>query len=193
MWKIALKGYQSYLVLERAFSKHTVDAYLQDVEKLIAFFESTGKSIPPEKVTTKDLESFVLWVNELGIGERSQARIISGIKAFFKYLLLEDMIAASPVQLLSLPRLARKVPEVLAYEEIRQIFDAIDLSHPQGTRNRAILETLYACGLRVSELTNLKLTNLYFGDDLIKVIGKNNKQRFVPIGEDAKKYISLYQ
>ncbi len=192
MWKIALKGYKSYLVLERAFSKHTVDAYSKDVEKLITFFEERGQSIAPQEVTTGDLEAFVLWINDLGIGERSQARIISGIKAFFKYLLLEDMIETSPVQLLSLPRLARKIPEVLAYDEIRQIFETIDLSHPQGNRNRAILETLYACGLRVSELADLKLTDLYFDEGLIKVIGKNNKQRFVPIGEDAKKYIRYY-
>ena len=191
-WVSTIKGYKSYLKLERSFSAHTVDAYIRDIEKFTQFLEICGFSANPKEVDILLLERFILWINQMGIGARSQARIISGIKAFYKFLLLEDLIDTDPTELLEGPKIPRKIPDVLSYTEIQQLIDAIDHSHPQGTRNRAILETLYACGLRVSELINLKLTSIYSDIGFIKVIGKNNKERIIPIGEVALKYIKIY-
>lgn len=156
------------------------------------FLQIHELSIGPTEMTADRLSEFVHWVNKLGLGARSQARMISGIKAFYKYLLMEDIIDSDPTELLEGPRLKRKVPEVLSYEEVQQVLAAIDLSQPQGTRNRAMLETLYACGLRVSELIGLKITNIYADIGFIKVLGKNDKERLVPIGEEALKHIDLY-
>lgn len=179
-------------MLERSLSANSVEAYIRDISKLVAFLELKGYEINALQLELKHLEQFILWINELGLGERTQARIISGLKAFYKYLLVEDLTDVAPTDLLDGPRLERKIPEVLSVDEVNLLFDAIDLSEPHGTRNRAMLETLYACGLRVTELINLKMTNLYEEIGFVKVIGKNNKERIVPIGESALKHIRLY-
>jgi len=191
-WKVAISGFKSYLLLERSLSSNSIEAYLADVEKLKLFINENYSSVLPVKISFDILRDFILWLNGIGIGERSQARIISGIKAFYKYMLMEDIITNDPTELLEGPKLSRKIPDVLSYIEIEKMINTIDLSHPQGHRNRAVLETLYACGLRVSELINLKLSNFFPKIGFVKVIGKNNKERIVPIGKDAIKYINLY-
>ena len=180
------------MMLERSLSENSIAAYLHDVAKLEEFLQLKELDLAPTAVTQKHLEDFILWLNELGLGARSQARLISGLKAFYKYMLVEDMTDDDPTELLEGPRLSRKIPEVLSYEEIRSMLETIDLSEPQGTRNRAMLETLYACGLRVTELTTLRLSNLFPDIGFIKVIGKGNKERLVPIGEDALRHIKFY-
>ena len=191
-WQSSIKGFKSYLLLERSLSKNSIDAYLSDVDKLYTFCQQNFPTLAPDKLQYSQLREFIFWINGIGIGERSQARIISGIKAFYKYFLLEDIIVADPTELMEGPKLSRKIPDVLSYEEIESIFTSIDLSHPQGHRNRAVLETLYACGLRVSELINLKLSNYFPDIGFVKVIGKNNKERIVPIGKEAIKFINIY-
>ena len=191
-WKPFINGFKSYLMLERSLSENSIAAYIQDITKLETFLTLTEQDITPKEVTRDILTSFIFWLNDLGLGERSQARLISGLKAFYKYLLIEDVIDDDPTELLESPRLSRKIPEVLSYEEIRMLLESIDLSHDHGTRNRAMLETLYACGLRVSELINLRLSNLYPDIGFIKVTGKGDKERLVPIGEDALKHIQFY-
>ncbi len=186
------KGFKAYLQLERGLSENTLAAYMHDVSLLFDFLnvKKEGKSL--KKITYEDLKDFIAFVNELGLGTYSQARIISGIRAFFKYLDLENSIDTDPSELLESPKLGRKLPDVLDVEEIDKIIKAIDLSLPEGTRNRAIIETLYGCGLRVSELVNLKLSELFFNEGIVSVTGKGNKQRLVPLGEEAKKSILLY-
>lgn len=191
-WKPYLKGFSAYLMLERSLSKHSIDAYRRDVDKLINYLQINKTNLSPQKLERHHLEGFVRYLNDLSLDARSQSRIISGLKAFYKYLLMEDLIENDPTQLLEAPKLTRKIPEVLNYEEISSLLAAIDLSEPQGTRNRAMLETLYACGLRVSELTGLKISNLYLDVGFVKVIGKRNKERIVPIGADAIKHIKYY-
>lgn len=191
-WTPLINGFKAYLLLERSLSENSIEAYSCDVEKLERFLINHQYNLTPGEVKFKDLEAFIFTLNDLGLGATSQARIISGIKTFYKYLLLEDLINEDPTELLEAPKISRKIPEVLSYDEISKIISAIDLSHPQGHRNRAMLETLYACGLRVSELVNLKLSNLYPDIGFIKVIGKNNKERIVPIGEDALQQIYFY-
>lgn len=191
-WQPTLRGFKAFMLLERTLSDNTVEAYLGDVEKLVSFLSMSGQECAAEQVQTAQLESFILYLNELGLGARSQARALSALKTFFKYLLTEDLIQTNPAETLEGPQLLRYIPEVLSYEEVQQILAAIDLSEPQGTRNRAMLETLYACGLRVSELTELRLSNLFLEVGFIKVIGKGNKERIVPIGEEAVKHILIY-
>jgi integrase/recombinase XerD len=191
-WNSLINGFKSYLMLERSLSPNSVDAYIRDISKFSDFLEIKGYSINAFQIELKHLEEFIFWINDMGLGERTQARIISGLKAFYKYLLVEDLLDFAPTDLLEGPRLERKIPEVLSIAEVNSILDIIDLSEPHGTRNRAMLETLYACGLRVSELTSLKMTNLYKDIGFIKVIGKNNKERIVPIGDNALKHIDLY-
>ncbi len=191
-WNSSIKGFESYMLLERSFSKNSIDAYLRDVSKMVDYLNIKNENKSPTELKSEDIETFIFWLNGLGLGATSQARIISGVKAFFKYLLLEDLIEDDPTQLLEGPRLARKIPEVLAYEEIQALIETIDLSTNHGTRNRAMLETLYACGLRVSELVNLKITNIHPDIGFIKVVGKNDKERIVPIGEEALKHIGYY-
>ncbi len=191
-WRSAKKGFKAYLLLERSLSEHSINAYLTDISKVESYLEIHQIEKGPDQLVVKDLEKFLLWLNGLGLDVSSQARILSGIKAFYKFLLLEDIIEDSPADLIEGPRLKRKIPDVLDYMEIQKILEAVDLSHPQGTRNRAILETLYACGLRVSELIGLRVSNVYFEHGFVKVIGKNNKERIVPIGEEALKHIRLY-
>lgn len=191
-WKSYIKGFEAYLMLERSLSKNSIAAYTADVEKLVSFLSIKKLATAPQAISGKQLKDFIFWINKMGIGARSQARIISGLKAFYKYLIMEDMIEEDPTSLLDTPKLERKIPEVLSHEEIEMIFAALDHSKPQGQRNRAILETLYACGLRVSELVNLRISNYFPDVGYVKVIGKNDKERIVPIGESAIKHIKLY-
>ena len=191
-WPIALNNFHTYLLLERSLSTNTLEAYIGDMQKFVRYLEIEGIDRMPLQVRQDDLERFIHWVNQLGLESSSQARLISGLRAFYKFLLVEDLLDDDPTELLEGPRLRRKIPEVLSVYEIRQMLEAIDLSEPQGLRNRAILETLYACGLRVSELVNLRLTNLFLAAGFIKVLGKNNKERLVPIGSDAVKYLEQY-
>lgn len=192
MWAITIEGFRQYLLLERSLSANTIAAYIRDFSKLKEYFEIQGIEVNPTQVTQDQLQSFIQWIGQLGLAARSQARLVSSLKAFYKYLLLEDLIDQSPAELIEGPKLGMYLPEVLTFTEIEKILNAIDLSHPQGHRNRAILETLYACGLRVSELTDLRHANLYLDIGFIKVTGKGNKERIVPIGDDAVKYIQLY-
>lgn len=191
-WNSSIKGFKAYLQLERSLSANSVAAYLHDVELLQQFFVLNNSKIQPENVGLDDLQAFIAFVNELGLSDYSQARIISGIRGFYKYLLMEDIVKKDPVTLLESPKLKRKLPDVLNIEEINQLMGAIDHSKPDGIRNRAIIETLYGCGLRVSELTALKISNLYADVGFIKVIGKGNKERLVPIGKSALKHINYY-
>jgi len=192
-WKSYIKGFEAYLMLERSLSKNSIAAYTADVGKLVSFLSIHKANTAPQMISGKQLKDFIFWINKIGLGARSQARIISGLKAFYKYLIMEDMIEDDPTSLLDSPKLERKIPEVLSYEEIEMIFSALDHSKPQGQRNRAILETLYACGLRVSELVNLRISNYFPDVGYVKVIGKNDKERIVPIGESAIKHIKLYR
>ncbi len=191
-WPDALRDFRAYLALERSLSPNTLAAYDDDVQKFARFLDLQGLELSPLQVRREHLEQFILWANSLGLEASSQARLISGLRAFYKYLLVEDLLDEDPTELLEGPRLRRKIPEVLSVYEIQQMLSVIDLSEPQGTRNRAMVETLYACGLRVSELVNLKLTNLFFDIGFVKVVGKNNKERIVPIGESAIKYVRQY-
>jgi integrase/recombinase XerD len=191
-WPTVLKGFKAYLMLERALSPHTIEAYLSDMGKLEQFIQLSGLGLQPAQISTDHLSAFLMWLNELGLGARSQARLLSALKTFYKYLLTENIITTDPTELLDGPRLPRHIPEVLSFEEIQRMLQVIDLSEPHGVRNRAILETLYACGLRVSELTELRLSHLYLDIGFVKVIGKGDKERIVPIGGDAVKHIRLY-
>lgn len=191
MLKGLRNGFRLYLKLEKSLSKNSIEAYLRDIEKLYQFCEANGHG-SPAKLELKDLKKFIHWVNDLGMSATSQARIISGIKGFYNYLLLEEITDSNPAKLLEAPRTARKLPDTLSIEEIDQIIAAIDLSSNEGQRNKAILETLYSCGLRVSELTDLKISNLYFDMGFIRVVGKGNKERLVPIGKKAIHEIELY-
>ena len=191
-WEKNIIQFKNFLKLERSLSGNSITAYENDVRKFITYLEIKELSISPTQVQLKDLKNFLEWINEFGLSARSQARIISGLKAFFKYLLMEDLIDADPSGLLETPKIGRKLPEVLSIDEIDRIISEIDLSKPEGQRNKAIIETLYSCGLRVSELVNLKISNLYFNDGFVRVVGKGDKERLVPIGGKAMKEIKLY-
>lgn len=191
-WQTGIQQFQAYLLLERAMSEHTIEAYVRDVQKLEQYLALHELEIPPHLIRLEQVEQFIAWINDLGLGARSQARLISSLKAFYKFLLVEDLIDQNPLDLLETPRLKQKIPSVLNYEEIQAMLSTIDLSTKHGVRNRAMLETLYACGLRVSELINLQLSNLYLDISFLKVIGKGNKERIIPIGEEAIKHIGLY-
>ena len=192
-WQIYLKNFKSYLTLERSLSENSIEAYLRDVQKLWEYLEIAGEpDIQPETVTDKHIFNFFYYIGELGLETTSQARILSGLKAFFKYLLLEDIIKTDPMALLVSPRIGRKLPPTLTFPEIEKILDAIDLSTNEGTRNRAILEVLYSSGLRVSELVEMKLTECFFDIGFLRIIGKGDKVRLVPIGRDALHYVKIY-
>ncbi len=193
MWETYKKGYKAYLQLEKSLSDNSVEAYLHDVEKLTTWLLTTTQLKNPGEFTLKELEGFIKWISELGMTPSSQSRIISGLKSFFKYCLLEDIISIDPSALLEAPKLKRSLPDVLSFDEIEKIISKIDLSKPEGGRNKAILEVLYSCGLRVSEAVNLKLSCLYLDVGFIRVIGKGDKERLVPIGSDAIKYINIYR
>ncbi|MCK4853484.1 MAG: site-specific tyrosine recombinase XerD [Bacteroidales bacterium] len=191
-WQPYIKDFKMFLQLEKSLSANSIEAYTRDIDKLVRFMELQHDSLPPSRVELQHLTSFLAWVNELGLSARSQARIISGIKSFYKFLLLEDVIETDPTTLLESPRIGRKLPEVLNHEEVELILAEIDLSSPAGRRNKAILEVLYGCGLRVSELTQLRLSHVYFDQEFIRVTGKGNKERLVPIGRIALKEIRNY-
>lgn len=191
-WISSRNGFAAYLKLERSLSPNSIEAYLRDVDKLRQFFETHGMSVSPLRVESEHLKGLLKWVNELGMEARSQARMISGLKAFYKYLLLENVLQADPTEQIDAPRLGRKLPDTLDMEDIDRLIAAIDLSKPEGERNRAILETLYSCGLRVSELVNLKISDLYLDTGFVKVVGKGNKERIVPAGSTVKKRLSDY-
>ena len=193
MWEAYKKGYKAYLQLEKSLSDHSVEAYLHDVTKLTQYLQVVNQEKNPAALTLKDLQAFVKWIGELGMGATTQARIISGIRSFYKYLLTEQLITIDPSTLLEAPKTRRKLPDTLSFEEIEQLIGAIDLSSPEGTRNKAILETMYSCGLRVSELVGLKISCLYLDIGFIRVIGKGDKERLVPIGTDAIKCIKIYK
>ena len=186
------KGFKTFLKLEKSLSKNSVDAYLGDLDKLYQYIEISSLNKSPVQLSYNELRLFIHWITDLGMSPVSQARIISGIKSFYKYLLLEEEIKVDPSVLLESPKTGRKLPDTLSISEVDELIFAIDLSKNEGARNKAILETLYSCGLRVSELVNLKLTDLHFESGFVKVKGKGNKERLVPIGGKAIKEINLY-
>lgn len=191
-WNSYIKNYQSYLKIERGLSKNTIDNYSFDLERLCTFLNENSINISPLHIDEYQIQQFIYAVSK-EVNARSQARIISGLKSFFSYLVFEDYRADSPMELIEAPRLGRKLPDTLSVAEIDALIAAIDLSKPEGERNRAMLETLYSCGLRVSELVTLKISDLFFDEGFIKITGKGNKQRFVPISELTMKYISFYR
>ena len=193
MWEPYKKGYRAWLQLEKSLSEHSVSAYLHDVEMLTEFLQASKKMMTPAEVELKHLQDFLKWVTELGLTPASQARVISGLRSFYTFCLLEQISKNNPTELLEAPKLKRALPEVLTFEEIELMISKIDLSKPEGNRNKAILETMYSCGLRVSELVNLKLSCLYTDVGFIRVTGKGDKERLVPIGSDAVKYLSIYR
>ena len=192
MWQSYINAFKNYLKLERSLAENSVEAYLHDAEKLHEFILLTDPALSPMQVSEKQLLNFLMYLGELGLAAHSQARMLSGLKSFFKYLLLENLIQHDPTQLLEAPKLGRKLPDTLSFPEIEAMLDAVDLSTPGGTRDRAILEVLYSSGLRVSELTGLRLTNCYFTEGFIRVLGKGDKVRLVPIGQDAMHYTRIY-
>ncbi|MDF2191817.1 site-specific tyrosine recombinase XerD [Paraflavitalea sp. CAU 1676] len=192
MWEPYKKGFKAFLQLEKSLSDNSVEAYGRDLEKLTQFLLQNGLEKNPAALELADLQQFVHWVAELGMTPTSQARIISGIRAFYKYCSIEQIVNNDPTVLLEAPKLKRALPDVLSFSEIETIINQIDLSKPEGGRNKAILETMYSCGLRVSEVINLKLSQLYFDAGFIRVVGKGDKERLVPIGTAAIKYIHIY-
>jgi len=192
VWDSYIKGFRSYLKLERSLSGNSVAAYLGDIEKLAQYYKSINHAPGLNEISTADLKSFLSWLNELGMLASTQARVISGLKAFFTYLILEELISNNPADLIDAPKLTRKLPDTLNIHEINELIDAIDASKPEGMRNKAIIEVLYGCGLRVTELTELKISNLYPQIEFIKVLGKGNKERLVPIGGVALKLLDIY-
>ena len=193
MWQAYKKGFKQYLQLERSLSDNSIEAYLRDVEKLTQFMQAKNETQQPGEVDLKTLQQFAKWIGEFGMTASSQARIISGIKGFYKYCLIENIVTADPTALLEAPKLKRSLPDVLSFGEIESIISKIDQSTAEGARNKAILETMYSCGLRVSELVNLKLSCLFLDVGFIRVIGKGDKERLVPIGRDAIKFINIYR
>ena len=191
-WKNYINGFRSYLILERSLSENSVEAYIRDVNKLVDYLSINGIKKSPKELTSKDISTFIQWIVKFGISANSQARLLSGIKAFYKYLILEEIIDKDPTLLIEGPKKGLKLPETLSTDEIDNLIKSIDLSHPQGQRNKAIIETLYGCGLRVSELINLKITNWYRKDGFIKVVGKGNKERLVPIGKVTEGILKIY-
>lgn len=189
-WKAAIDDYINFIRVEKSLSGNSVSAYTHDVEMLMVYADSIG--VEPENITMNQIEDFLNHVQEVGLNKRTQARILSGIRGFYKYLMIEEVIDKDPTELIEGPKIGRKLPEVLSIEEIDNIEASIDLSKPEGQRNKTMVETLYSCGLRVSELVNLKLTDLFFDQNFVRVIGKGNKERLVPIGAKAIKEINHY-
>lgn len=193
MWNSEINGFRIYLKLEKGLAQNTLNAYLHDINLLKEFFIITNRRPSLDKLKLRDLEQFIKHLYDIGLNERSQARIISGIKAFFKYLILEKIISNDPSDLLESPKLAKKLPETLSHEEIEKMIATLDLSKPHNVRNKAIIEVMYSCGLRVSETTALTLSGLLFDMEIIRVVGKGNKERLVPIGKSAMKNILIYK
>jgi integrase/recombinase XerD len=193
MWEVYKKGFKAYLQLEKSLSDNTVQAYLRDIELLTQYLQEKLSLQSPSAISVKDLQSFVKSIAEIGLTASSQARIISGIKSFYKYCLLENISKTDPTTLLEAPKLKRILPDILSFDEIENIIGQIDLSKPEGGRNKAILETMYSCGLRVTEVVNLRISQLYLDIGFIRVIGKGDKERLVPVGRSAIKYINIYK
>lgn len=191
-WDSSISGFVAYLTLEKGLSSHSIEAYERDVRRMASFLHDEAHIRSPLRTEAGHLEKFIHVLNDLGISARSQARMLSSMRSFFHYLMLEDSITSDPTEFIQGPKLDQYLPEVLSYEEILRIINNIDLSHPQGTRNMAIMETLYACGLRVSELTSLRISHVYADLQMIRVIGKNNKERLIPISTHALHKIKLY-
>ncbi len=189
-WEIYRKGYKSFLKLEKSLSDNTLESYLRDLDKLIVY--ANLHQIKPTELTYDQCQHFLAEVAESGMGARSRARLISGIKSFYGYLLVEEIIDENPTELLQTPKIAKKLPDTLSIEEINSIIGAIDLSLPDGLRNQTILETIYGCGLRVTELVELRINQLFFDEDFIRVIGKGDKERLVPMGSTVKKLLQIY-
>lgn len=191
-WKHYIKNFESYLKIERSLSANSVEAYLHDVALLQQYLDLEKKDASPDELILVDLEHFIAYLHDLGLGDRSQARIISGLKAFYKYLITDDYIKDDPTALLEGPKLAKKLPDTLSFTEIEQLIGALDLSKDDNVRNKAMLETLYSSGLRVTELISLRISHIYKDVEFIRVIGKGNKERLVPIGSEALKHIDIY-
>ncbi|MEC3908599.1 site-specific tyrosine recombinase XerD [Tamlana sp. 2201CG12-4] len=191
-WQHALKDYQLYLKIERGLSQNSIDNYSLDVKKLISYLEANNISHSPITITSETIQQFIYQIAK-SVNTRSQSRLISGLRSFFNYLVFEDYRKSNPLELIESPKIGRKLPDTLSEDEIDNLIKAINLSKPQGERNRAMLETLYGCGLRVSELVNLKISDLFFEQGFIKVTGKGDKQRFVPIIDITQKYINIYK
>lgn len=191
-WQSYIKEYQNYLKLERGLSQNTITNYSFDIEKLVLFLVANNNVESPITIKEETIQQFI-YETASKVNARSQSRIISGLKSFFNYLVFEDYRMDTPMELIEVPKIGRKLPDTLSVEEIDNLIQAIDLSTIEGERNRAILETLYSCGLRVSELVNLKISDLFFEEGFVKVTGKGNKQRFVPIGKTTEKYITIYK
>ena len=196
-WDESKKNYENYLKLEKSLSSNSIAAYINDINKLTEFLGKNFKKTGPDRVRLNHLKKFVEWLNERGVSPRTQARTISGIKSFYKYLLIEGKISSDPTALLESPKIGRKLPDVLSMEEIDELIDAVDLNKAEGQRNKAMLETLYSCGLRVSELVNLKISNLHFDEGYVKIEGKSEKERLVPVSsraiEEIEKYVNGYR
>ncbi|WP_330442071.1 site-specific tyrosine recombinase XerD [Flavobacterium sp. C4GT6] len=191
-WTKFISDYKSYLKIERGLSVNSVENYSLDINRLVRYLEGTGQDLSPLKITEETIQDFIYKMAE-ELNPRSRARLISGLKSFFNYLVFEDYRKDSPMELIEVPKVGRKLPDTLSTDEIDDLIGAIDLSSNEGERNRAMLETLYSCGLRVSELVGLKISDLFFDEGFIKITGKGNKQRFVPIGNSTQKYINLYR
>ncbi len=191
-WNSYIGGFKAYLQLEKSLSGNSVEAYLHDVTKITQFLELRGLAIGPEKVELHHLQEFLKWITELGMTARTQARVISGLRAFYHYLVLENIVTKDPTGMVDLPKIGMKLPVTLNVDEIDLLIGKIDLSKPEGKRNKAMLETLYGCGLRVSELVGLKISNLFFHEGFIKVTGKGDKERLVPVGSVAQAEILYY-
>ena len=191
-WSVALNRFEKYLLLERSLSDHSIEAYVRDVAKLDDFLKNRKVGLSPEKVELTDLTPFLISLNAIGLESSTQARVLSSIRAFFKFLLIEDHRQDDPTELLEAPKLGRKLPDTLSVSEVQAMLGCVKLGEPLGHRNRAILETTYACGLRVSEAVNLKLSNLYLAENFIRVIGKGQKERLIPIGAEAIKHLMNY-
>ncbi|TAL60384.1 MAG: tyrosine recombinase XerD, partial [Bacteroidetes bacterium] len=192
-WKQSFRNFETYLRLEKSLSENSIEAYLNDVVKLEKFFSETGSEVTPAIVTYSDLKDFLLWYGSDNKNTRTQSRVLSGVRAFFRFLLIEGEIDENPASLIESPKIGLKLPEVLSVMEIDRMIYEIDLSKPEGHRNKAIIETLYGCGLRVSELVNLRLTDIHYDEGFVVVTGKGNKQRLVPVSSKALKEIDIYK
>jgi integrase/recombinase XerD len=192
-WKQAIKDFETYLRLEKSLSENSIEAYINDVSRLEKFFEEEKEACIPVNVKYSDLKEFLAWFNTENQNARTQSRVLSGIRSFFRYLLIEGEIKENPASIIESPKIGFKLPEVLSVNEIDRIIGAIDLSKPEGHRNKAIIETLYGCGLRVSELVNLRLTDIHYTEEFVMVTGKGNKQRLVPVSNKALKEIDIYK
>lgn len=193
MWDAYKKGYMAYLRLEKSLAEHSIDAYLGDIQKLTDYLQLKSQLLEPAQIELSHLQSFVQWIAELGMKPSSQARLISGLRSFFTYCITEQIIVINPSTLLEAPKMKRALPDFLSFEEIEMMLATIPLNTPEGARNRAMLETMYSCGLRVSELIGLQISCLYPDLGFVRVIGKGNKERLIPIGKDALKYIRIYK